>query len=578
MKKQKPRNNQGNSPLNDAHALWNDLAEMMPHLDMDALEAAIKEEIRETAGKDKEMYDELMCKLALAKSSTMVIREGGRVIEYDWNSTHPFGLTCSSDKFYASFATELLYAFCCKNYDGQLPDGVLRSAAMSISAYLEDLVSGTGIWNAVRKMYREQNNRAFPFYDIDPEDYFDDDLNIEDVKLLIWQAFNRIGNAEARVFSPMSPAVQLLAETAYDSLIENFDKAPCASRVADRLRKVMRNGDYLEVRTLGYWLSVLSPLTAAPYAIDNMMDMAKEDYEEYSNHLDIEMYLYSHEARNGWMDRMSLNGCPSYMLLSVMAENAGHSSLADKLRNVKVYEHIVYTIENKTKTHILVKDRIGRTFNVVKDSFAGGVNLKALEAGYGDFVRYGNDYYLNGLSFFFNQMDNSAKETKIFGITDEMLQLTDEIVRKNRGRRLYYCKDLEEVSEHMPLNLPIKSADQLGEDADKDILLILSSTDGPILKPGMCSMFKDKANPFYNNSIFEDLGMKQLSFIADSYMPDDVIEYIVSHNLLHKAYIHTSQGKRLGKALVQDNMAFLMRFYRVDSFSKPLPDHFDTDV
>lgn len=523
--------------------------------------------------KDPENYDRVMNSIERDVMADKIMKEGGHVTPEDWARTHPFELKCASDMYYADLANEILDRFMEIPTDSPFPRGSMRAAAMSVAAYLEDLVTGTGIWDAVRSMYADKEGRKLPFYDIDPEDYFDDDLNIEDIKLLIWQAWCRVGGAEQRFFSPISQGVTYLSNIAYDILVDRFDTAPAATRTYDKMRKVLRNCDYFEVRELGYWLSISNPLTASPYAYDDMLDRAAIDEESMTDSgrkIPFDMALYFRQAAAGWTDRMSMNGCPVNKLLAVIARKRGHNELADKLDNLKVFKHIIYKVESAAGRCVNLVDEINRNYRVVKSSFGKNIDWNGIKGGIGNFVRFGDKDYANGMVALSEEEPVFKERVWVEGVTDKVVEMIREVVREHNGRRIFYLKSMADLQTVLPPNLcPVPSEEEDNEEGVENVLLMLSDSEPPIYRRNLCGLFKDKANPFYYGDRHKGIGDTQFAYICDCYLPDDLIDYIVANKLLPKANMNAQQGKKAGLEMVQDNLGFLFRFNRVDCFAAP---------
>lgn len=504
----------------------------------------------------------------------------------EWTQTHPFQLKCGSDLFYAKVATEILRGFESLNIDRSIPKGVLRTAAKSAAAYLEDIISETGVWNAVRTMYRKKFNRILPFFDVDADDYFDDDLNLDDLKVLVWQAFNMCGKYYERTFSPLSVAVERMAIIAYDILIDRFEEAKPAKRIKDKVKSVFKTGDYFQLRTLGLWLAADNPLTAAPFMRAWMMENAVKTMHHLSKHehlegLDPEATYYNEEARLGWLRYMSINGCGSNELLSEMAELYGYPELATKLLTVKEIRLDAYKIDNAEGKYVTISNEIGKTYSVTKDSFRFGVDWKNMKGVICTLYKFGDEYMSNGMSSFMPEFPDWDKKTKETPVNNDLfIKRCAEVVDRNKGRRVFYCKNVDEIQKIMGNDMkPLVYNPDTNEVTPKDnldvdnLLLLLSSTDGPLLKPDDCGIFKDPKNPFYLGRNIPEIEMGGFNFICNTILADDVIDYIVGKKLLPNAYMYASQGKRVGKRIVQDNMGFLMRFARVSGY--PHPDDYD---
>lgn len=159
-----------------------------------------------------------------------------------------------------------------------------------------------------------------------------------------------------------------------------------------------------------------------------------------------------------------------------------------------------------------------------------------------------------------------AEKNEAVEFPEEKLEEIRRVVKNNKGRRSYYLKSADDVNKILdtdirPMAMPIDGNGDTEMIEIDNLLMLLSDTEAPILIDGACRFFKDKANPYYEKD--EDSDSECLSFIVNTCLPDDVISYIVKNKLLADASMYASQGKRVGKRLVQDNLDFLLHFYRV---------------
>ena len=499
----------------------------------------------------------------------------------DWQSTHPNSIKCGSDSFYAKIASELFADFNMIQTDGNIPDGTYFAAAQSIAAYLEDIVSGTQVWQAVRNIYKRTYGAQLPFYEVDPEDYFDDDINIQDLKLLCWQALSRCGNEEERAFSPISQLVSKMSEIAFDILVENFDSAPSATRVADLIRKSLRSDEYYQIRALALWLNTQNPLTATPFSHEDILDSADDTFDTLNEKFedgsfDYEAAVYFEECNRAWLKYMSLLGCHTRTILSELASIHKMPAAAEKISTVKKYPSDNYIIEDTKGSHIIVRNMAGEIMNVVRNSFGKGVDWDTSKSAVMSLVKFGDEYYQNGLCTFYSSAPKSKGEVTLSKFPDNLFETIESFVRKMHGHRIFYCKTLEDVYDilnQFTSAIPKEEFDKIP--FHHNFLLMLSSTDGPMIMTDWCPVFEDKKNPFFGAIPKNILGDEQFAFLGEARLPDDIIEYIVSHKLLSKAYMNAYQGKRVGKAIVQDYLAFWLRFNRVST--NPIPDFLSTD-
>lgn len=159
-----------------------------------------------------------------------------KITKLEWSKTHPDAITSGSDEFYAQIASTLLSRFQLITPDQKFPNGFLLTAAKCIAAYYEDTISNLGIWQVVRNIYKRQYGNILPFYEVDEDDYFSDDINIQDLRLIIWMVMTRTGDVENIFFSPISQGVMVMAEFAFNLLVDKFEEAKEATMVRDYIK------------------------------------------------------------------------------------------------------------------------------------------------------------------------------------------------------------------------------------------------------------------------------------------------------------------------------------------------------
>lgn len=508
-------------------------------------------------------------KRAFDKARQIAVDTFPPITTSEWTGTHPTGIVCGSDKFYAGLATEIAKSFFELIPDGTLPEGLYRVIGMASAAYLEDLKSDTNVWNSIRNLYRNRYGAQVPFFETDDE-YYEDDINIEDLKVIIWQAFNRCGGYEERTFSPHSEAVEKMADIVFDILVDKFDAAPPATRVRDLLRKTFRSGEYIQVRTLAHWLSTQHPLTSSPFAKEHIDAEIEEAEVEYASmgKLDSEQVAYIVNERYSWLDYIGLTGDPSNVLLGELARQCGFETVADKLLTVKEEPAGVYTVSRQDSRFLYITDDFGNEFKVIKQSFVSGIDFEFIKSGIFKIVRFGDIYYQSGLCSLSEDLPKKTSEIESMKMPPELLENVNKAVELHDGRRVFYLKKMKDIGKLLGSKfVPYPHGEP--EFQPKNILLMLSGTDGPIIRTDCCDIFDDKENSFRKKRETPELGENAWAFIVNSDLPDDVIEYIVSHKLLPSAFMHTSQGQEFGKKVVQENMDFLFRFYRVESYPPP---------
>lgn len=195
--------------------------------------------------------------------------------------------------------------------------------------------------------------------------------------------------------------------------------------------------------------------------------------------------------------------------------------------------------------------------DVDKTSFSKAVDFQRAKGLIAAFVKYGDLWQQNGMAIEIpvDPFENkSLLETPIESVKG--IEMANNIAAKHRGRRIFYCKNEEEVSKLIGLHSECSADGDAKLDA---ILVLLSEIKGVMLLNGYARMIKDKANPFDDEEVAKD---ESLELVASGMIPDDIAIILQEKKMLPEAALTCRQGKRLGKRLMQDNGRFFIGFYR----------------
>lgn len=88
--------------------------------------------------------------------------------------------------------------------------------------YLEDQVSGIGLWRVFTKENQRLTGQYLPLFD--QEDYLPDEVNLGDVQFLVWHFFSQISGEE--YFAPDVKWMRSMAQDLYEVLIEAYEVVP----------------------------------------------------------------------------------------------------------------------------------------------------------------------------------------------------------------------------------------------------------------------------------------------------------------------------------------------------------------
>ena len=120
----------------------------------------------------------------------------------------------------------------------------MKDLAVFLSAYLEDLVSDTQIWNAFISIHKREYKKPLPFYE--ESNYTDEEVNKIDIQFLIWYYFN-ITNPE-RFLSPYDEYLNVLAGEVFEILNNEYEYVS-ENEILKQHYLLKPNSDFYETRS-----------------------------------------------------------------------------------------------------------------------------------------------------------------------------------------------------------------------------------------------------------------------------------------------------------------------------------------
>lgn len=479
-----------------------------------------------------------------------------------WRETHPEGVKSASDKFYADLAEKIRIKLASYLYPPSFPDEFTQFLALAVTAYLEDLKSGVGVWDALRSLYRERYGAWLPFFDTAHDDYFTDDLNVEDIKFIIWQVCSRFGQQKGIFYSPYSQIHDLLGPEILDILVDCYDDAPVSTALADFVTRALRSDDYIRLRTLGLWLNVFNPLVAVPDKPEELLYGGADiqaDVKRNNQQLPDDIGYYQMKAMASWADATGMLGIPTSALLARMARDRGFETTAGHLDSVVKRDISTYAVVRTDRKYVEVADAAQNVYKILKSSFSAQ-KFHGIKSLMGQIVRYGDDWNINGMASLSQGEAEISDQEEALHYDAKNLERVGRLIDDNDGRQVICCSSLRQLSKvlQLPLQLQDDNLPDDMKDAD-NYVVVLSREKGYYIIPDYAECISDPKNRLFRKRKAEK---RSLDFIAFTNMPDDVAKYVADNHLLSEASFYTSQGGDLGLRTVQDNLRFLFGFYR----------------
>lgn len=143
------------------------------------------------------------------------------IFPQQWLDVHPYRQLQPTDDYYIGLANRL-FAECRLS---ELPEHDRKNLCVYVAAYLEDVVSGLGLWHTFRSEYsRLYDGKRLPFYPLS-ENYYEDEINREDVCFIIWNTWQKADYPHPFI-DPTREEITRLADSFMPLLDAAYEEAP----------------------------------------------------------------------------------------------------------------------------------------------------------------------------------------------------------------------------------------------------------------------------------------------------------------------------------------------------------------
>lgn len=467
---------------------------------------------------------------------------------------HPKGMRSATDMEYAKIATEILKKISKLNV-ADIPAGGLKLIALNIALYFEDVISDVGLWRSFTDRIKEMYGRRLPFFDVDEENYFQDEPNLDDVKLLVWYIMLEVHHG--KIGNPENPVLEKLANAAFSVLEEHFETAPVNETLKNYFKNPQFIGDFYKMRDSLKWLIFGCYLTYVPQAVNIVMAGAR-DFSE-ATHCTPDMAFYNAECFMTYQYKIGpLMLLPQEWMSMIMRAN-GNDEAADIIGKQKYKYDGEYKLVGVSENNIFTfEDYNGDTFTVSETELNyPSEECRNRKAVIGSFVEYNGEWHLNGscswtdnLEAFNNMQEDNIGKQKLHDTYDKLVE--------DAGSRLYYFADTAALKDFLLKSLPFEEEVaknfNLPENQENLSVFIPEDYGDFEIFPDGALCIKDERNPFYN----EKWSRNQAMNFALSVSPE-MRSYLIANHLLPDATINSSKGIERGNEIVQQNFDFITK-------------------
>lgn len=198
-----------------------------------------------------------------------------KIYPKDWMQLHPYKQSTPVDSYYTNLANRIYDML----EETQLANSFEKDEVLQISirmaAYFEDVISGLNIWRSFLLEYKRLFGKQLPFYTPD-DHYYDDEVNYEDIRLLLWHFTQQYHGARKGTFvSPDNAANGETARLIYNLFCDEWTTAPENERMQNLFAPETRYDEPEKFGELLAWFHYNS------YWMTDSKDEVTETYKAY---------------------------------------------------------------------------------------------------------------------------------------------------------------------------------------------------------------------------------------------------------------------------------------------------------
>ena len=514
----------------------------------------------------------------------------------DWLELKPYDKQIATDSFYLKVCNDVKKAIITNKYSfiiqQHLSKKNINILSCFLTSYLEDVISGTNIWNSFVKMHLRMYQKHLPFYPLSY--YYEEDINVEDVSFLIWYFINTV--QKERAISPFNDYIIELSEKIIDIFDNVWEYAPENDYLKSFYVIDENEEDFYVARKLIHTLLFETYL----FYPDSSLKLQKLEDEVIENYQgDEKLLMYLNENRDStlhttYTQLLSLRG-KDWVAEILGQEHGLHKDfLAISKRIVGFFFYKGQDDSNIFLEHIAS----GKKFNLTKKSFDHSDDLNEVDTIlFMGIVRWKDEWWFSGINFqipydakLVSDEKNSLESRAAVSFLDHKEKNSDKMIKDqlsvfkqlNNGKQIAFMhahqidKFLEKytVVYNKSLNLSEKEIKETKQRARKDGffrtiekdfskeeetgLVFFNEKNGCEVALGINSAFPLSWNPFYNE---EDSLEHVLYLLIEEHFSAELTMYCIDNCKDKLSFFQ----KDIGKIYLKD-IDFLLRFWKKDNY------------
>ena len=472
-------------------------------------------------------------------------------------------------------------------------DGINKLSCFLVS-YYEDIISDTKLWTSFVSIHKRLYNKELPFFELD--DYYEDEINPQDICLLIWYFLNTI--QKNKFILPYNPFITNLADIIYDIFDKSWDDSPVNSYLKSFYQINSTDYDYYDVRKLMDIVLFQSYLSYFDTAAE-IRNSENKIIQKRTNNEQLMMYLRENR------DESVHNLRSRFLALSAKEWTAeilkDNKSLSDDILSISQRISGYFFYRGQDNTDIFIEHiASSKEFKITKKSFDYSSNLTEVDSViYMGIVRWKSEWWFSGIQFthkfdanFILDEKNSIEKRMSVNFLDHSSNETNKILETQKNVFLQFnnnqeiafisSKNIDEFLKkftefyNTTLELSKKEIEEskkrliqdgfLGKGSEtiefsKDeelVIVYFNPKSGIEIVFGVNSAFPLPHNPTFK---IEESEKHLMTLFMDETISKELVMYCIEKCKSKLPYFNT-----LIAGLLLDDLDFLLRFWKNDKY------------
>lgn len=497
---------------------------------------------------------------------------------------HPYQKADDVDLYYTNLANKIYNALdnaCFVHQFKEVQEA--KYLALCIAAYFEDVLSGTCIWKAFTTECKKRYGVYVPFYQkgtayknslahkngTDDRAYDQDDINIADIKFLLWHHSQR-SISQTDIVPPLFGSMEIAAKLVYDVLDAEYETAPENHRLHDLVCNLpTEETRFYEYRNVLEWFHY-----GCYFHVGNRERFIFEMRQLTASGRYSQMAEYAARMAHMVDSRNNLLALTSAEWLAKISEmHPAHKLWAD----IEYRDNRLFAVKKEDEKFVYVKDLLlNDTIKMTKASlniddytpFINGEKLMFAAA-----FRFGDAWWQYGVMADC-QNDKAAKKA-IQANRDQFnhkQQLHDYSLLKDHGygAQFLFANSISDVKEFYKEIGYEQKLDMKFPKTSDGIIVYGSPYTGLHITFGIAHCICSPDNPFYDS---EKAAVNCFDIISGHGhpFPYEIVCMLIAGNLIPDANIFSSKYvKEIGRRITQENLQFLADYYLMGRKDKDL--------